>query len=121
MIASEIMKTHSELGAQILAGSKRQIIRSGATIALQHHEKWDGSGYPNQLSGSDIHIFGRITAIADVFDALCSTRCYKEAWTVSETMELIESETGKHFDPDLVRILKENLDDVKKIQADNPD
>ncbi|MEH6633302.1 MAG: DUF3369 domain-containing protein [Halopseudomonas aestusnigri] len=112
----EIMKSHAELGANILEGSRREIIQSGVIIARQHHEKWDGTGYPNQLSGRDIHIFGRISAVADVFDALCSKRCYKEAWTVEKTMELIGSESGKHFDPAIVDILQENLEAVIEIR-----
>jgi len=112
----EIMKTHSELGAQVLSDSKRPIIQSGAIIAMQHHEKWDGSGYPVGLSGTDIHIFGRITGLADVFDALCSKRCYKHAWTVEETMALIHEQSGTHFDPDLVKLLQDNLSVVLEIQ-----
>jgi len=117
----EIMKTHSMLGAQVLSNSKRPIIQSGAIIALQHHEKWDGSGYPNGIAGEDIHIFARITGVADVFDALCSKRCYKHAWTVEQTMELIHSESGMHFDPKLVKILEDNLDAVLDIQSEYSD
>ena len=111
----EIMKTHAALGAQILSGSKRSIIRSGAVIAQQHHEKWDGSGYPNALAGENIHVFGRITALADVFDALCSRRCYKEAWTTEDALNLIKKEAGRHFDPQLVELLMANLDEVLDI------
>ncbi|MEH6445804.1 MAG: HD domain-containing phosphohydrolase, partial [Oceanospirillaceae bacterium] len=117
----EIMKSHSLLGAQVLGDSKRPIIQSGAIIALQHHEKWDGSGYPSGLSGEDIHIFARITAVADVFDALCSNRCYKKAWTVDQTMKLIREQSGAHFDPALVSLLNENLDQVLQIQKEYMD
>jgi response regulator RpfG family c-di-GMP phosphodiesterase len=117
----EIMKSHSRLGAQVLADSKRPIIQSGAIIALQHHEKWDGSGYPDGVKGKDIHIFARITAVADVFDALCSKRCYKHAWTVEQTMELIHNESGAHFDPALVQILEDNIDKVLEIQREYSD
>lgn len=112
-----IMATHAELGEHILKDSNRPVVKSGAIIAAQHHEKWDGSGYPQKLRGEEIHIFGRITALADVFDALCSKRCYKKAWTVEQAIELIERESGKHFDPNLVRILLENLDAVIEIQS----
>ena len=117
----QVMKTHAELGQQLLSQSERPIIKSGAIIAGQHHEKWDGSGYPNGLAGEDIHIYGRITALADVFDALCSKRCYKEAWSVEDTVALIHDESGKHFDPKLVKILEENLADIIKIQKQHPD
>jgi response regulator RpfG family c-di-GMP phosphodiesterase len=117
----EIMKTHSYLGAQVLGDSKRPIIRSGAIIAMQHHERWDGNGYPNGLAGKDIHVFARITGIADVFDALCSKRCYKDAWTFEEAMSLIRSESGKHFEPKLVELLDEHLDDVLEIQRQYAD
>jgi response regulator RpfG family c-di-GMP phosphodiesterase len=117
----EIMKSHSLLGAQVLSDSKRPIIQSGAIIALQHHEKWDGSGYPNALKGEDIHIFARITAVADVFDALCSKRCYKSAWTTEDTMKLIINESGKHFDPVLVQLLQENIEQVLNIQNEYAD
>ncbi|MFT5707927.1 MAG: response regulator RpfG family c-di-GMP phosphodiesterase [Oceanospirillaceae bacterium] len=117
----EIMKSHSLLGAQVLSSSKRPIIQSGAIIALQHHEKWDGSGYPSGLSGEDIHIFARITAVADVFDALCSNRCYKKAWTVENTMQFIRDQSGVHFDPALVSLLNENLDLVLQIQKKHAD
>ncbi|MGB1238231.1 MAG: DUF3369 domain-containing protein [Pseudomonadales bacterium] len=117
----EVMKSHSMIGAQVLSDSKRPIIQSGAIIALQHHEKWDGSGYPNQLQGDEIHVFARITGLADVFDALCSKRCYKEAWTVEDTMKLIRNESGKHFDPRLVQILEDNLDKVLQIQQEYQD
>lgn len=117
----EIMKSHSLIGAQVLSDSKRPIIQSGAIIAMQHHEKWDGSGYPDQLKGEDIHIFARITGLADVFDALCSKRCYKEAWPVEDTMHFIKQQSGKHFDPKLVELLFENLDRVLEIQREYSD
>ena len=78
-------------------------------ISYQHHEKWDGTGYPQGLIGDDIHIVGRITALADVFDALCSDRCYKKAWPLDEALSLIKNQRSKHFDPTLVDLLLENL------------
>jgi response regulator RpfG family c-di-GMP phosphodiesterase len=83
---------------------------------MTHHEKWDGSGYPKGLKGEDIDIFGRITALADVFDALGSDRCYKKAWNDDEIFDLIRNESGKHFDPKLVKLFFENLDDLLEIR-----
>jgi len=110
-----IMQTHAELGMQMLRSSKRRVLQAGAIIAGEHHEKWDGSGYPNSTAGEDIHIYGRIAAIADVFDALGSDRCYKKAWPLDKILTLIKEESGKHFDPRLVEILLENLDDILAI------
>lgn len=76
----------------------------------EHHEKFDGKGYPNGLKGEDIHIFGRITAVADVFDALGSKRVYKDAWELPDILELFKNERGKHFDPKLVDLFFDNLD-----------
>jgi len=87
-----------------------------AIIALTHHEKWNGSGYPEGLKGTDIHIYGRITAIADVFDALGSERCYKEAWPLDNIIALFKSETGKHFDPLLTNLFLDNLDNFLEIR-----
>ncbi|ACN15800.1 two-component response receiver and regulator protein [Desulforapulum autotrophicum HRM2] len=100
----EIIKTHAETGYYILKNSKRQILQTAAIVAWQHHEKWDGSGYPQGLSREDIHIYGRITAVADVFDALSHKRCYKDAWSMDRIMELFKKESGKHFDPALMDI-----------------
>ncbi len=106
----EIMKTHAKLGYDMLYDSDIPLLRTGAAIAMYHHEKWDGTGYPNGLKGEDIPIEGRLTALADVFDALGSKRCYKEPWGIDEIMDLINSESGKHFDPHLVKLLNANLD-----------
>ncbi len=95
----EEMRAHAAFGAEILAGSDSDIIRIAATIAGSHHEKWDGTGYPQKLSGNDIPIEGRIVAIADVFDALCSERPYKKAWPVDEAHREILRGSGSHFDP----------------------
>jgi response regulator RpfG family c-di-GMP phosphodiesterase len=117
----ETMKTHAAAGADILAKSDGPFFRAGATIAIQHHEKWDGSGYPAGLAGEDIHIFGRIVALIDVFDALCSARCYKKAWPAAQAAEHIASEAGRHFDPRLVRLFVENLDRFAEIRETYPD
>ena len=104
-----IMKTHAEKGAALLKNSKRRLTASASIIAHQHHEKWDGSGYPNGLKGDDIHIFGRIVALADVFDALTHKRQYKDAWTTNDAIDYIKENSGSHFDPSLVKILVDNL------------
>ena len=98
----ETMKQHSAIGAEILASSDADFIKMGATIAKSHHEKWDGSGYPNHLKGTKIPIAGRITAIADVFDALTSKRPYKEAFSVEKSLGIIREGKGTYFDPDVV-------------------
>jgi putative two-component system response regulator len=98
----EIMKQHTVIGAQILKGSDAEFIRLGETIAQYHHEKWDGSGYPNSLKGVEIPIAGRIAAIADVFDALTSKRPYKEPFSVEKSLAIVREGRGSHFDPDVV-------------------
>lgn len=98
----ELMKQHTVIGASILEGGKTEFIRLASVIALTHHEKWDGSGYPRGLAGKKIPLAGRITAVADVFDALTSKRPYKEAMTFEKAMEIIKGESGSHFDPEVV-------------------
>ncbi len=112
----DIMKQHAYLGYEILNASERGILKAAAILAHQHHEKWDGTGYPQGLKGEDIHIYGRITAVADVFDALGSDRCYKRAWGLEDILDLFLNEKGKHFDPRLVDLLIENLDEVLNIR-----
>ncbi|MCX6073829.1 MAG: FIST C-terminal domain-containing protein [Campylobacterales bacterium] len=112
----EIMKTHAQLGFEMLNHSDRPILKTSALVASTHHEKWDGSGYPNQTKGGDIHIFGRITAIADVFDALGHDRIYKKAWPLEEILELFQKERGKHFDPELIDIFFNHLDQFLEIR-----
>ncbi len=112
----EIMKTHAQIGYDILKTSKREILKSAAIVSYTHHEKWDGSGYPLGLKGEDIHIFGRITAVADVFDALGSDRVYKKAWSLDRILELFKEEKGKHFDPNLIDVFLENLDEFLEIK-----
>jgi response regulator RpfG family c-di-GMP phosphodiesterase len=106
----KIMQTHAQRGYDLLCGSKLMVMDIGAIIALAHHEKWDGSGYPNGLEKDNIHIYGRITALADVFDALGSDRCYKKKWPLADVLELIKQQSGKHFDPRLVKLFLDNLD-----------
>jgi HD-GYP domain-containing protein (c-di-GMP phosphodiesterase class II) len=116
-----IMQTHSELGYEMLKNSNRDILKLAATVALSHHEKYDGSGYPNGLLANEIPIVGRITALADVFDALGSDRCYKRAWKIDEILELIKQERARHFDPQLVDLFLENLDKFLDIRDEYKD
>jgi len=109
------MKTHSTIGYMILKKSNRPLLQAAAIIAHEHHEKWDGTGYPNALAGEKIHIYGRIIALTDVFDALSCERRYKKAWSMDKIIEFIISERGKHFDPTLVDIFMENIDDFNEI------
>jgi len=111
----KIMKTHAMIGYDILKDSKSEYLRSGAQIALTHHEKFDGSGYPKGLVGQEIPIFGRIVAVVDVFDALTSNRPYKRAWSFEEALQLLKDESGSHFDPKLVDIFIQNIDEAKEI------
>jgi len=113
----KIMKTHSEIGYRIFKDADSPLLQAAAIIAYEHHEKWDGSGYPRGLKGDNIHIFGRITAVADVFDALGSDRCYKKAWNNEEIFELFRKERGKHFDPNLVDLFFKHIDEFLTIQS----
>ena len=112
----EIMKTHALLGYEILSSSPKGMLKAAATVAYEHHERWNGQGYPLGLKGEEIHIYGRITAVADVFDALGSDRCYKKAWPLDKILNLFQEERGEHFDPKLVDLLIENLNDILKIR-----
>ena len=111
-----IMDTHAKLGYDMLKNSHRPLLKLAATVAYEHHEKWDGTGYPQGLKGSDIHIAGRITALADVFDALGSDRCYKKAWDDERIFNLFKEEKGKHFEPKLVDIFFNNLDEFLEVR-----
>jgi len=111
----EIMKTHASAGHKFLKNSQRKILKAADIIASQHHEKWDGTGYPNGYKGEEIHIFGRIVAIADVFDALTHKRCYKEAWSIEDSVEYLKKHKGTHFDPQLIDIFMEHLDEFVAI------
>lgn len=106
------MERHTTVGHDILADSRSRLLRVAATIALTHHERFDGGGYPRGLAGEEIPLEGRITAVADVFDALLSDRCYRPALSVGETMEIIEAGRGAQFDPRIVDLLVEGLDEV---------
>ncbi|CAM2006181.1 DUF3369 domain-containing protein [Acanthopleuribacter pedis] len=106
----EIMKTHAGIGNEMLRHSKRPLMQAASIVAGQHHERWDGAGYPMGLKAQEIHIFGRITAVADVFDALSVCRVYKDAWPIDKVMAYFREEKGRHFDPRLVNLLEEHLD-----------
>jgi putative two-component system response regulator len=112
----EIIKSHTTIGGKILADSKADVLKLAHEIALTHHEKWDGSGYPRGLAGRDIPISGRIVGIADIFDALTSKRPYKEPYPVEVAVEIIRSEQGIKLDPDLVDVFISNIDEVEKIR-----
>ncbi|WP_373388054.1 HD-GYP domain-containing protein [Pseudomonas alcaligenes] len=100
----QVMRQHAQIGAEIIGEHESGLLRMARSIALTHHEKWDGSGYPNGLAGEAIPLEGRIVAIADVFDALTSVRPYKPAWPVEEALEFLRRESGRHFDPQLVEL-----------------
>ena len=117
----EVMKTHVNIGHDIFARSKRPTLKAAAIVAGQHHEKFNGLGYPNGLKGDEIHIYGRIVALVDVFDALSHSRCYKEAWPSKDVLQLLEEEKGQHFDPDLVETFVKNMNEVRKIMEAYPD
>ena len=112
----EIMQKHTVYGYEMFKGSSGDILKAAAIVAHEHHEKYDGTGYPQGLRANEIHIYGRITAIVDVFDALASDRVYKKAWDMDKIVEFFKSEKGKHFDPYLVDEFLENLDDFLEIK-----
>jgi putative two-component system response regulator len=112
----KIMQTHTTIGGDILSGDTSDLLRMAREIALSHHEKWDGSGYPLGLAGEAIPLTGRIVALADVFDALTSQRPYKNAWSIEDTLQLIRSEAGGHFDPQLVVLFLELIPEVLAIR-----
>lgn len=112
----EVMKTHTVIGAKLLANSRSEILQMAEQIALSHHERWDGTGYPQGLARNKIPLVGRIVSIADVFDALTSKRPYKDPFPVEEAIDIIEKERGKHFDPQLVEAFLEGIDEVVRIK-----
>ncbi|HEX5623962.1 MAG TPA: HD domain-containing phosphohydrolase [Sulfuricurvum sp.] len=116
-----IMRDHAMIGANILEDVTSPYLKAGHIIALSHHEKYDGSGYPKGLKGDDIPLYGRIVAIADVFDALTSRRPYKKAWPFDEAMEFLKDNAGSHFDPVLIKIFIENTQEVHTIYTQYED
>lgn len=111
----EVIKQHVTIGQEILANSNREILKIAEIVVAQHHEKYDGTGYPNGLKGDQIHIYGKITAVADVFDALSHKRVYKEAWEHEKILDYFQEEKGKQFDPEIIDIFFNNIDKVKEI------
>lgn len=114
----QVIKTHAEIGYQILKGSHSLLLEKAALIALAHHERYDGSGYPKGLTGENIPIDGRIVAVADVFDALTTSRPYKPAFTLTESIKLIEEEVGGHFDSQVFEAFLKGMDEIKKIKEE---
>lgn len=112
----ELMKQHAVIGYELMNKSSSPLLKVAAEIALTHHEKYDGSGYPRQLAGEEIPLYGRIVAVADVFDALTSTRPYKRAWSIEEAIELLRNGSGKHFDPACVDAFLSEFDQVLAIK-----
>lgn len=117
----KIIKTHTTIAYNILKNSESKYLQAGALIGLTHHEKYDGTGYPEGLAGEDIPLFGRIVAIADVFDALTTLRPYKEPWPVEKAWEFLKTQGGRHFDPELLDLFLGNFDTVKEIYEKNQD
>lgn len=117
----EKIKPHTTIGHDILKNSNRKIMNAAAIVALQHHEHWDGAGYPNGLKGEEIHIFGRITGLADVFDSLTHWRIYKEKWSIDRVIDLIKHQRGQRFDPKLVDIFFKHIEEFIKINNNYPD
>lgn len=117
----EIMKTHAQIGADILSGDDSPLLVMARDIAISHHEKWDGSGYPHGLSGEAIPLVGRITALADVFDALTSVRPYKKAWPTDEAVDYIIGQSARHFDPELVTHFQSGLPEILEIKEQYPE
>lgn len=113
-----VMQTHAEIGHRILSKSNSELFQLAASVALSHHERWDGSGYPNGLSGENIPECARIVAIADVFDALTMRRPYKEPWPVEKAFETIEQDAGSHFDPRLVEAFLSIRDEILAIKTE---
>ncbi|MCD8493821.1 MAG: HD domain-containing protein [Geovibrio sp.] len=111
-----LMKEHPKIGFKIIGGHRSELLQTAATVALTHHEKWDGSGYPDGLKGEEIPIIGRIAAVADVFDALTSVRPYKAAWSIEKAVDYIRSESGRHFDPRMAEAFLKCMPDVLNIK-----
>jgi HD-GYP domain-containing protein (c-di-GMP phosphodiesterase class II) len=111
----EVMKTHAQEGYALLSQSSSRVHALGATIALEHHEHWDGSGYPKGLRGDAISQAGRMVAVADVLDSLLSVSCYKTAWSMTDAMQYLRDRAGTQFDPSLIALLQECTADIGKI------
>lgn len=117
----EVMKTHAMIGAEILGDHASPLMQMARQVAMTHHEKWDGSGYPKGLKGEEIPLVGRVTAVADVFDALTSERPYKKGWPIEEATQFIKDQSGSHFDPTVVEKFCEHLDKIVEIRQTHRD
>ena len=112
----KVIETHADLGHEMLRHSSRELLQAASIVSYEHHEKYNGKGYPRGLKGEEIHIYGRITALADVFDALGSDRCYKKAWEDEKIFSMFKEERGEHFDPKLLDCFFENLDEILSVR-----
>jgi putative two-component system response regulator len=112
----DVMKNHTEIGHQILKDSRSPLLKTAETIAWTHHERYDGAGYPRKLRGEEIPLEGRISAVADVFDALTTSRPYKPAYTLPESIKLMEKEVGSHFDPRVFEAFLKEIDEINNIK-----
>ena len=110
------MRRHPRIGADIIGQHSDDLLQSAWAIALCHHEKWDGTGYPSGLKGEDIPLMARIAALADVFDALTTERPYKKAWTIEAAVSHIEAHAGSHFDPELIEPFRQALPEMLRIR-----
>ena len=117
----EVMKTHTTIGYDILKNRSSKYLKKGGIVALSHHERYDGLGYPNGLKGNEIPIEGRIVAIADVFDALLMKRSYKNSWSIEEAIDYIKGKRGTQFDPYLVDIYIDNIEEIRRISYEFKD
>jgi putative two-component system response regulator len=116
-----VMREHTTIGSRILENSTSDLLQAGSIIAMTHHEKWDGSGYPKGLAGEDIPLYGRISAVADVFDALTSKRPYKEAFSNKVALEIMAEGRGSHFDPNIYDAFLRRFEDFRRIQQELAD
>ena len=107
-----VMRSHSFIGSQIIGSQENELLRIAGIVAYEHHEKWNGKGYPGGLNGEEINLFARIVAVADVFDALTSKRPYKDAWPDEKAINLIKEESGEHFDPNIVKAFEKTIDKI---------
>ncbi len=114
----DLMKTHTTIGAKILTNAKAEVLKVAGQIAISHHEKWNGTGYPQGLAGVTIPLAARIVGLVDVFDALTSKRLYKDPFPVKVALDIIKKERGHHFDPDIVEIFFENIDEILKVKTE---
>lgn len=115
----EIMKTHTTIGGKIIGDHSSDLLKLAKQVALTHHEKWDGSGYPNGVAGNNIPLAGRIVALADVFDALTSERPYKKAWSEADAINEINNSSGKHFDPAIVAAFMKGLPEILAVKKNS--